>query len=109
MVRKLSLGLRRRWSKASKEGSLRENMAKADIRASPKGISTSPARGSGREAKRDRSSWKRESAERSLRAVLRSRAMASHSLGPDDKIGGSGGYYARWVYERGDENQRPVR
>jgi hypothetical protein len=35
------LGSRRRSSKASKDGSLRENMAKADIRASPKGMPTS--------------------------------------------------------------------
>ena len=33
---------------------LGENIAKADIRASPKGISTSPDRGSGREAKQER-------------------------------------------------------
>src|SRR5438034_788657 len=42
MVRKLSLGSRRRASKASKEGSLRENMAKADIRAAARGMSISP-------------------------------------------------------------------
>ena len=46
-------GRARRWSKASKDGSLSENMAKADIRASAKGISTSPDRGSGRELKRE--------------------------------------------------------
>ena len=55
MVRKLSLGSRRRWSKASRDGSLSENIAKADIRASAKGISTSPDRGSGREPKWERS------------------------------------------------------
>src|SRR5271157_1719643 len=53
MVRKLSLGLRRRSSKASRDGSLSENIEKADIRASPSGISTSPDRGSGRVAKRE--------------------------------------------------------
>ena len=68
MERKLSRGSRRRWSKASKEGSFKENMAKADIRASLREIWTSSARGRGsrRESKPERRSEKRESAERSL-------------------------------------------
>src|SRR5271157_1466539 len=88
MVRKLSLGLWRRWSKASRDGSLSENMAKADIKASAKGISTSPDRGSGRQAKRERRDPKRASAERSFRASPGASAMASHSIGPGGKKGG---------------------
>ena len=42
---KVSLGSRRRWSKASKDGSLSADVAKADIKASTKEISTSPDRG----------------------------------------------------------------
>ena len=49
---------------------MRENMAKADIRASPREISRAPVRVSARASKRDRISWKRESAESSLRAFL---------------------------------------
>ena len=94
MVRKLSLGLWRRWSKASGDGSLSENMAKADIKASAKGISTSPDRGSEREAKRERRDPKRASAERSFRASPGASAMASHSIGSGGKIGNSGKHYA---------------
>src|SRR5208337_3146275 len=109
MVRKLSLGLWRRWSKASRDGSLSENMAKADIKASAKGISTSPDRGSGRQAKRERRDPKRASAERSFRASPGASAMASHSIGPGGKIGSSGKHYAQRVCEMRDQNKRVFR
>src|SRR5271157_6035214 len=109
MVRKLSLGLWRRWSKASRDGSLSENIEKADIRASAKGISTSPDRGSGREAKRERRDPKRASAERSFRASPGASAMASHSIGPSGKIGNSGKHYAQEVCEMRDQNKRVFR
>ena len=57
---------------------LSENIAKADIRASSKGISTSPDRGSGREPKWERRERNRASAERVSRASPRARAIASH-------------------------------
>src|SRR5215210_1650919 len=106
MVRKLSLGSRRRWSKASRDGSLSENIAKADIRASSKGISTSPDRRSAREPKWERRVRKRVSAERSLRGSPGARAIAIHSDDPSGKMGSSGGYYAGWIREMGDQNQR---
>src|SRR5271154_5651517 len=109
MVRKLSSGSRRRWSKANRDGSLSENIAKADIKASPKGISTSPDRGSAREPNWERSARKRASAERSLRVSPRARAMASHSIDPSVKIGASGKHYARGVCEMGEENRRVFR
>src|SRR5271166_6046747 len=106
MERKLSLGSRRRSSKASRDGSLSENIANADIRASSRGISTSPDRGSGREPKRERIRPKRESAERFLRASPRARAMGGHSVSPSVKTGSSGKHYARRHCEMGDENKR---
>src|SRR5208283_4698679 len=106
MVRKLSLGLRRRSSKASRDGSLSENIEKADIRASPSGISTSPDRGSGRVAKRERRAPKRASAERSFRASPRVRAIASHSISSGGKIGSSGKHCVKWIHDVEDENRR---
>src|SRR5712691_9355900 len=32
--------------------------------------------------------------------------MASHSINSSGKIGSSGGYYARWIREMGDQKQR---
>src|SRR4051794_14077863 len=81
-------------------------MAKADIKASSKGISTSADRGSGSEPKWERSIRKRVSAERSLRTSPGARAMVSHSLDPSDKMGSSGEYYAGWIREMGDQKQR---
>src|SRR3954449_12281754 len=81
-------------------------MAKADIKASSKGISTSADRGSGSEPKWERSSRKRLSAERSLRTSPGARAMVSHFLDPGGKIGGSGEHNARGIREMGDEKQR---
>src|SRR5215210_7474698 len=106
MVRKLSLGSRRRWSKASRDGSLSENIAKADIKASSKGISTSPDRGSGRVPKWERSTRKRVSAARSLRTPPGARAMVCRSIDPSDKMGSSGEHYAGWIREMGDQKQR---
>src|SRR3954470_14060553 len=106
MVRKLSVGSRRRWSKASRQGSLSENMAKADIKASSKGISTSADRGSGSDPKWERSMRKRLSAERSLRISPGARAMVSHFLDPSGKMGSSGEHYAGWIREMGDQKQR---
>src|ERR1700724_1044202 len=99
MVRKLSLGSWRRSSKANKDGSLRENMAKADIRASPRGMSTSPERASGRRLKRDRTSRNKESAERSLRAFLVERLIAGNSFCLKVKMGKPGKNYLSWIYE----------
>src|SRR4051794_12246676 len=109
IVRKLSLGSRRRSSKASRDGSLSENMAKADIRASPKGISTAPDRGSGSEPKRERRDRNRASAERSFRASPGASAMASRSVSSGGKIGSSGKYYAPRVCEMGDQNKHVFR
>src|SRR3954447_20644013 len=106
MVRKLSLGSRRRWSNASRDGSLSANIAKADIKASSKGISTSPDRGSASEPKWERSTRKRASAERSLRTSPGARAMVSHSLDPSGKMGSSGEYSAGWIREMEDQKQR---
>src|SRR3954452_7119158 len=106
MVRKLSLGSRRRWSKASRDGSLSENMAKADIKASSKGISTSADRGSGSEPKWERSTRKRLAAERSLRTSPGARVMVSHLLDPSGKMGRSGEHHAGWIREMGDQKQR---
>src|SRR5215470_3319391 len=100
MVRKLSLGSWRRWSKASRDGSLRENMAKADIKASPKGMSTSAERASKISLKPHRIRRKRESAERSLRAFLAERPMAGNSFCPRVKIGKPGKYSVSLHYER---------
>src|SRR6516165_10529719 len=106
MERKLSVGSRRRWSKASRDGSLRENIAKADIRTSPRGISTSPERGSSSEPKWERRDRKRASAERPLRTSPAAIAMASHSGGPGDKIGDPGKHDARGICEMGDQERR---
>src|SRR6516162_391703 len=100
MVRKLSLGSWRRWSKASRDGSLRENRAKPDIRASPRGISTSPARVSGIRSRRERISRKRESADRSLRAFLAETTMAGNSSCQRVKMGKPGKYSLSLHYER---------
>src|SRR5829696_3917805 len=81
-------------------------MAKADIKASSKGISTSADRGSGSEPKWERSTRKRLSAERSLRTSPGVRAMVSHFLDPSGKIGSSGDHYAGWIREMGDQKQR---
>src|ERR1700747_1923416 len=105
MLRKLSLGFWRRWSKASKEGSLRENMAKADIRASAKGMSTSPERVSGTSRKPQRTSRKRASAERSLRAFLVERPMVGNSFCTQVKMGKPGKHFVGWIYEREGQNQ----
>src|SRR5882672_3496349 len=56
-------------SKASSEGDLSENMAKADISASVKGISTSPPRSSAMLAKLLRTKPKSASADRCLRPL----------------------------------------
>src|SRR5512135_3456457 len=111
MERKLSLGLRRRWSKASREGSFKENMAKADIRASPRENSTWSNRGraSGRASNRERSSRKRASAERSLRTFPRASAMAGNSGGLDGRMGNSGKQRVHGIYEMGIEKQRSVK
>src|ERR1700730_933138 len=106
MVRKLSLGSWRRWSKASKEGSLRENMAKADMRASAKGTATSPERVSATASKPARTSRKRASAERSLRAFLAERPMVGNSCCPQGKMGKSGKHFVSRLYEREGQNQR---
>src|SRR5271166_4918056 len=103
MVRKLSLGLRRRSSKASKDGSLSENIEKADISASPSGISTSPDRGSERDPKWERRDRKRASPERSFLASPGERAIASRSISSSGKIGSSAKYCVRWIYEMEDE------
>src|SRR5215210_7098266 len=81
-------------------------MAKADIKASSKGISTSADRGSGSDPKWERSTPKRLSAERSLRTSPGARAMVSHFLDPSGKIGSSGEHYAGWIREMGDQKQR---
>src|SRR6266404_4238804 len=103
MERKLSLGSRRRSSKASRDGSLSENIAKADIRTSSKGISTSPDRGSGTELKRERRSLKRVSAERSLRTFLAAADMIGNSVCLRVKRGKPGNHSANWLYETEDE------
>ena len=100
------LGLRRRSSKASRDGSLSENIEKADIRASPSGISTSPDRGSEREPKWERRDRKRASAERSFRASPRVRAIANHSISSGGKIGSSGKHCVKWIHDVEDENRR---
>src|SRR3954454_22458997 len=84
-------------------------MAKADIKASSKGISTSADRGSGSEPKWERSTRKRLSAERSLRTSPGARAMVSHSLDPSVKLGDSGAYYEGRIREMGDQKQRRFR
>src|SRR4051812_44379515 len=81
-------------------------MAKADIKASSKGISTSADRESGSEPKWERSTRKRLSAERSLRTSPGARAMVSHFLNPSGKMGGSGEHYAGWIRDMGDQKQR---
>src|SRR4051794_37865454 len=81
-------------------------MAKADIKASSKGISTSADRGSGSEPKWERSPRKRLSAERSLRTSPGARAMVSHFLDPSGKMGSSGEHYAGWIREMGAQKQR---
>src|SRR4051812_29195792 len=81
-------------------------MAKADIKASSKGISTSADRGSGSDPKWERSTRKRLSAARSLRTSPGARAMVSHFLDPSGKMGSSGEHYAGWIREMGDQKQR---
>src|SRR3954454_11077264 len=81
-------------------------MAKADIRASSKGISTSADRESGSAANWERRTRKRLSAERSLRTAPGARAMVSHRLDPGGKMGSSGEHYARWIREMGNPKQR---
>src|SRR3954462_6534066 len=81
-------------------------MAKADIKASSKGISTSADRGSGSEPKWERRTRKRLSAERSLRTSPGARAIVSHFLDPSGKMGSSGEHYAGWIREMGDQKQR---
>src|SRR3954470_4949696 len=81
-------------------------MAKADIKASSKGISTSADRGSGSEPKWERSTRKRLSAERSLRTSPGTRVMVSHLLDPSGKMGRSGEHHAGWIREMGDQKQR---
>src|SRR5215204_3125453 len=81
-------------------------IAKADIKASSKGISTSADRGSGSDPKWERSTRKRLSAERSLRTSPGARAMVSHFLDPSGKMGSSGEHYAGWIREMGDQKQR---
>ena len=66
---------------------LERDIAKADIRASSKGISTSPDRRSGREVESKRKERNRASAERAFRASPRPRAIASHSIDPSGIIG----------------------
>src|SRR5216684_1917380 len=107
MVPKLSLGFWRRWSKASRDGSLSENIAKADIRTSSKGISTSPDRGSGTELKRERRSLKRVSAERSLRTFLAA-DMIGNSVCLRVKRGKPGNHSANWLYEREGETELQI-
>lgn len=104
MVRKLSLGSRRRWSKANNDGSLSANMAKPDIRASRSGIKASWLRGSFIRSKRSRKSRNRESAERCLRAFLAD--MVSNSFCLSYKMGKPGRYFVNWHYEREVRNQR---
>src|SRR5271157_1686744 len=106
MVRKLSVGSRRRSSKASNDGSLSENMAKPAIRALPREISGSSLRGSGMRSKADRSMWKRASADRFLRAFLAETTMISNSFCAHVKISKLGKYSGGWLYEREDQNQR---
>src|SRR5574341_85389 len=100
MERKLSLGSWRRSSKASRDGSLSENMAKPAIKASPRGISTSPARGSEILSNRERISWNRESADRPLRAFLAEKPMAGNSVCAGEKIVKLGKDYVSCLYER---------
>src|SRR5271155_5788620 len=104
MVRKLSLGFWRRWSKASRDGSLSENIAKADIRISSKRISTSPDRGSGTELKIEWRSLKRMSAERCLRTFLAA-DMIGNSVCLRVKRGKPGNHSANSLYEREDETE----
>src|SRR5712692_6339213 len=71
----------RSLSKARREGDLRENMANADISASVKEMSVSLRRSSGMAAKPLRTKPKRASAERCLRPLGATIAMAT----PDRK------------------------
>src|SRR5271156_1437609 len=107
MVRKLSFGFWRRGSKASRDGSLSENIAKADIRTSSKGISTSPDRGSGIEVKMEWRSRKRTSAEGCLRAFLAA-AIMGNSVCLRVKRGKPGNYSADWLYEREGETELQI-
>src|SRR5512142_1646846 len=108
MARKLSRGLRRRWSKAKRDGSLRENMAKADMRTSPRGIRISSERGRGSESesKWERSRRKRESAERSWGALPKTSALRQLQCA-DDKIGNPGRRNATAIYEMRIKTERP--
>src|SRR5271156_1028770 len=107
MVRKLSVGFWRRWSKASRDGSLSENIAKADIRTSSKGISTSPDRGSGIEVKMEWRSRKRTSAEGCLRD-FQAAAIMGNSVCLRVKRGKPGNHSADWLYEREGETELQI-
>src|ERR1700678_1810802 len=104
MLRKLSLGFWRRWSKASRDGSLSENIAKADIRTSSEGNSPSPERGSRTELKMEWRSLKRMSAVRCLRTFLAA-DMIGNSVCQRVKRGKPGNYSANWLYEREGETE----
>src|SRR4029079_4476787 len=82
-------------------------MAKADIRASPRVISTSPARTSGRDANWPPSMLKSASAESSFRASPRASAMGSQSVGLGGNLGSSEDHDARGICEMGDQD-RPI-
>src|SRR3954451_21520018 len=84
-------------------------MAKGDMRASRRGISTSRALGSESVSNRERIRWKRESPERSLGAGRRSRVMARPCLGLDRNLGRSGKHCVRGSYERGEEDERSIK
>src|SRR2546428_11565586 len=77
----------RSFSKARREGDLRENMANADISASVKEMSVSLRRSSGMVAKPLRTKPKRASAERCLRPLGATIAMAT----PDRKTSNHSG------------------
>src|SRR3954466_14641993 len=81
-------------------------MAKADIKASSRGISTSADRGSGSAANWERRTRKRLSAESSLRTSPGARAMVSHRLDPGGKMGSSGEHYAPGIREMGNPKPR---
>src|SRR4051794_29922593 len=81
-------------------------MAKADIKASSRGMSTSADRGSGSEANWERSTRKRLSAESSLRTSPGARAMVSHRLDPSGKMGSPGEHDAPGIREMGNPKQR---
>ena len=89
------MGLWRRWSKASRDGSLNANIAKADMRASSKGNSTSPRPRIGKRTEMGAERAEQGISKRAFRASPRARAIASHSINPSGKIGNSGKHYAQ--------------